>query len=135
MKYLIMLAVIIGLAAADFLTGIIKAYIANDLSSSQMRTGVLHKLAEIIIMTVACGLETGIEMLGRDLHSEMLAELAGNVAAGLIFAYIVLTEIISVLENYGEISPDAVWVRSIIRKLRSFRRKDDKNVHTETDET
>ncbi|MBQ8921978.1 MAG: hypothetical protein IJ060_07450 [Oscillospiraceae bacterium] len=38
---------------------------------------------------------------------------------------IVLMELISILENYGEISPDAVWVRRIIKKLRNFKDKED----------
>lgn len=135
MKYLIMFSIVIGLAAADFLTGIIKAYIAQDLSSAKMRTGGLNKLCEVIVMTVACGLETGIELLGHYYQAAALAAISGTVAAGLVFAYIVMMELISILENYGEISPDAIWVRGIVRKLRSFQRKDEKNVQAETDKT
>ena len=64
MQYIIMIAVVIGLAAADFITGIIKGYVTNSLSSTKMRKGGLNKLAEIIIMTAVCGLEIGIKMLG-----------------------------------------------------------------------
>lgn len=35
MKYIIMITIVIGLAAADFITGIIKAYIRHDLSSAE----------------------------------------------------------------------------------------------------
>lgn len=136
MKYIIMLTIIIGLAAADFLTGIIKAYIAHDLSSAKMRTGGLNKLCEIIVMTVACGLEIGIELLGHYYQAADLAAVSGTVAAGLVFGYIVIMELISILENYGEISPDAVWVRAIIKKLRSFQKEEKENgIQTETDET
>ncbi len=125
MKYIIMLTVVILLAGADFLTGIIKAYLQNDLSSRKMRKGGLNKLAEIIVTATACGLEIGIDLLGAYYHTAELAGLSGAVAAGLVFAYIVLMELISILENYGIISPDAVWVRSLIRKLRSIERKED----------
>lgn len=136
MKYIIMLTIIVGLAAADFLTGIIKAYIAHDLSSAKMRTGGLNKLCEIIVMTVACGLEIGIELLGHYYQAAELAAISGTVAAGLVFGYIVIMELISILENYGEISPDAVWVRAIIKKLRSFQKEEKENgIQTETDET
>lgn len=135
MKYIIMTTIVIGLSAADFITGIIKAYIAHDLCSAKMRTGGLNKLCEIIVMTVACGLEIGIELLGHYYHAAELAAISGTVAAGLIFGYIVVMELISILENYGEISPDAVWVRTIIRKLRSFQKEDEKDVQTKTDET
>lgn len=135
MKYIIMLTIIIGLAAADFLTGIIKAYIAHDLSSQKMRTGGLNKICEVIIMTVACGLEIGIEMLGHYYQAAELAAISGTVAAGLVFAYIVIMELISILENYGEISPDAVWVRAIIKKLRSFQKEENQNVQSTTHKT
>ena len=134
MKYIIMLSIVIGLAAADFVTGIIKAYIAHDLSSQKMRTGGLNKICEILVMGVACGLEIGIDLLGH--YYEQAADLAaisGTVAAGLVFGYIVIMELISILENYGEISPDAVWVRAIIKKLRSFQKEENKDVQAETD--
>lgn len=125
MKYLIMITIILGLASADFLTGIIKAYILHDLCSAKMRTGGLNKLCEIIVMSVACGLERGIELLGHYYQAAALAAVTGTVAAGLVFAYIAVMELISIFENYGEISPDAVWVRDVIQKLRSFERKDE----------
>ena len=134
MKYIIMLSIVIGLAAADFVTGIIKAYIAHELSSQKMRTGGLNKICEILVMGVACGLEIGIDLLGH--YYEQAADLAaisGTVAAGLVFGYIVIMELISILENYGEISPDAVWVRAIIKKLRSFQKEENKDVQAETD--
>ena len=136
MKYIIMLSIVIGLAAADFVTGIIKAYIAHDLSSQKMRTGGLNKICEILVMGVACGLEIGIDLLGH--YYEQAADLAaisGTVAAGLVFGYIVIMELISILENYGEISPDAVWVRAIIKKLRSFQKEENKDVQAEIDKT
>ena len=120
MKYLIMLTIVIGLAAADFLTGIIKAYVKNDLSSAKMRKGGLNKLGEVIVMLTACGLEIGIERLGQYFRSPVLAEISGLLAAGLVFAYILIMELISLLENYGEISPNAVWVRRLVQKLRSI---------------
>lgn len=130
MKYIIMLVIVLGLAIADFLTGIFKAYVKHDLSSAKMRRGGLNKIAELIIMSTACGLEIGIGKLGRYYKSAELADIAGTVAAGAVFTYIVLMEIISVLENYGEISPDAVWVRKITKKLRNFKDKEEK--HDET---
>lgn len=125
MKYIIMLVIVLGLAIADFLTGIFKAYVKHDLSSAKMRRGGLNKIAELIIMSTACGLEIGIGKLGRYYKSAELADIAGTVAAGAVFTYIVIMELISIFENYGEISPDAVWVRKITKKLRNFKDKED----------
>lgn len=124
MKYIIMLTIVIGLAVVDFATGIIKAYVQRDISSRKMRTGGLNKITEIVVMATACGLEIGIGALGRYYQSAELAGIAGTVAAGAVFAYIIVMELISILENYGEISPDAKWVSKIIKKLRNFNDKE-----------
>ena len=121
MQYIIMIAVVIGLAAADFVTGIIKGYVTNTLSSTKMRKGGMNKLAEITIMATVCGLEIGIKMLGR-YYGENVAEYAeilGMVTAIGTFGYIVLMELLSMLENYVEINPDATWAKKIIKKLKA----------------
>ena len=126
MQYIIMIAVVIGLAAADFITGIIKGYVTNSLSSTKMRKGGLNKLAEIIIMTAVCGLEIGIKMLGR-YYGENVAEYAeilGVITAIGTFGYIVLMELLSMLENYVEINPDATWAKKIIKKLKSTKEEE-----------
>ena len=119
MQYIIMIAIILGLASADFVTGLIKAYISGSLNSTKMRKGGLNKITELIIMTVACGLEIGIRYLGNYYESETLANITGSVTAIVIFGYISVMEVISIFENYAEINPDtAAWVRKILEKLR-----------------
>lgn len=126
MKYIIMLSIVIGLALMDFVTGLIKAYVKRDISSEKMRRGGLNKITEILVMTTACGLEIGISMLGQYYQTPELAGIAGTVTAGAVFTYIILMEIVSILENYGEINPDAAWVSKIIKKLRNFNDKEEK---------
>ena len=126
MQYIIMIAVVIGLAAADFITGIIKGYVTNSLSSTKMRKGGLNKLAEIVIMTAVCGLEIGIKMLGK-YYGENVAEYAeilGVITAIGTFGYIVLMELLSMLENYVEINPNATWAKKIIKKLKSTKEEE-----------
>lgn len=132
-KYIIMLTIVIGLAISDFLTGIIKAYVTNDLSSSKMRKGGLNKLAEIIVMATSCGVEIGLGMLGAYYQAEQLAAISGAVASGVVLGYIVIMELISILENYAEINPEAAWAGKIIKRLRNIKSKEendhgDKNV-------
>lgn len=126
MKYVIMLAIVVGLALADFVTGIIKAAINRDIASQKMRIGGLHKIMEILVMTTACGLEIGIRELGKYYQATQLAEIAGAFAAGAVFAYIVAMEIISILENYAEANPEAKWAAGIIKKLRVFQQQKEK---------
>lgn len=145
MKYIIMLTIVIGLAAADFITGLLKACVKNDISSKAMRIGGIHKIAEILIMGVACGLEIGLEMLGKYYTvgtdgteiTQNLASVSGVVASLLVFLYIIVMELISILENYAEINPEARWAVWIVKKLRVFQQKeeDEQNVRTETKKT
>ena len=124
MKYIIMLLIVIGLAIADYLTGIIKAYCNNDICSSKMRKGGLNKLSEIIVMTASCGLDIGINTLGRYYQAVELSEIAGTVTAFVVFAYISVMEVVSIFENYAEINPDAQWAFKIVKKLKNFSNKD-----------
>lgn len=119
-----MLLIIIGLATADYLTGIIKAYCKNDICSSKMRKGGLNKLGEVIIMLTACGLDMGIHALGNYYQAVELSDIAGAVTAVMVFAYITVMEIISIFENYSEINPEAKWTLKFIRKLKLFKEEE-----------
>ena len=124
MNYIIMLLIVIGLAVADYLTGIIKAYCNNNICSSKMRKGGLNKLSEIIVMTASCGLDIGINALGRYYQAVELSEIAGTVTAVIVFAYISVMEVVSIFENYAEINPEAQWAVKIIKRLKNFDRED-----------
>lgn len=120
MQYIIMLMIIVGLAAADYLTGIIKAYCKNEICSRKMRKGGLNKLGEIIVMTAACGLDIGINALGKYYEAAELSAIAGKITAIAVFIYITVMEVISLFENYAEINPDAQWALKIIKRLKNF---------------
>ena len=124
MRYIIMLIIVVGLALADFLTGWIKAYINNDVRSAKMRKGGLNKLAEIVVMGVAIGSEIGFDQLGHYYGHNELAGIAGTITALAVFGYIFIMEIVSILENYGEINPQASWISKIIARFGV--RKDEK---------
>ena len=126
MQYIIMLAIVLGLAVADFATGIIKGYVTGQLSSTKMRRGGLNKICELIVMATACGLEIGINKLGAYYDSTVLASITGTIAAIVVFGYIVIMELISILENYAEIEPDAIWISRILKRLKNVNDKEDK---------
>lgn len=120
MQYVIMMIIVSWLAIADFVTGMIKAYITGTLNSSKMRKGGMNKVGELIVMTTGCGLEAGIKALGKyyDVSHE-LAAITGTVTALLIFGYIALMEIISILENFAEINPNSSgWVTRLLKRLK-----------------
>ena len=123
-----MLVIVAWLAIADFITGMIKAYVTGTLSSSKMRKGGVNKVGELVVMTTGCGLEAGIKALGRyyDTSTE-LAAITGTVTAILVFGYIVVMELISILENFAEINPDAAgWITKLLKRLKRNNDKEDK---------
>ena len=129
MQYVVMIVIVVGLAAADFVTGIIKGYVTRTLSSQIMRKGGLGKIAEIIIMSAVCGLEVGMHYLGQ-FYGDKPAEyagIAGAITALGTFTYIVLMEILSMLENYCEINPSALWAKKIVKRLKLIDEKEEKN--------
>ena len=120
MQYVIMMIIVAWLAIADFITGMIKAYITGTLNSTKMRKGGVNKVGELVIMATGCGLEAGIKALGQyyDVSKE-LAAITGTVTALLIFGYISLMEIISILENYMEINPNSKgWISKLVKRLK-----------------
>lgn len=125
MQYIIMMAIVLWMAVADIVTGLIKAYVTNTLDSTKMRKGALNKIGELIVMTTGCGLEAGIKALGRYYDTtENLAKITGTAAAIVIFSYILVMELISILENYAEFNPEAVWARSLLKKLKKIHNYD-----------
>lgn len=128
MKYIIMFMIVFGLAGADFVTGYIKARCADKVSSKALRIGGLHKAAELIIMATAIGLTVGLDVLGRYYTDTRLTDLAGFVTALGVFCYIVVMELVSILENFAEIMPEAKWARKIINRLKNYENdRSDKN--------
>ena len=89
-----------------------------------MRIGGLHKIAEIVVMATAVGLEIGIETLGVYYDVSQFAEIVGNTTAFSVFTFIAIMEVVSILENYAEINPDAAWVRLVLKKIKRNQAKE-----------
>lgn len=93
---------VIGIACAfmiaDIASGLLKAWQAHDIRSRALRNGLYHKAAYIGLIAVAQLTE---------LAADKMPEIELNVPiTGAICAYIVLTELVSVLENLRDINPD-----------------------------
>lgn len=118
MVYIIMIALVTGLAAADFITGWASAFIRGDVKSSEMRKGGIRKLAEIVVMAAAIGVNIAVDMIARYSGAEgVFADIVGAFSAYGVAVYIVLMEIVSILENYVEMNPGAKWASKIMKRL------------------
>lgn len=81
----------------DFLTGIIKAIVNKNVSSTIMREGLLHKSAFVLVIVLAIMCEAAMEHLDLGIAVPLLAPVC---------VYIILTEVASILENIAEINPE-----------------------------
>ena len=136
MQYVIMMIIVTWLAIADFVTGMIKAYVTGTLNSTKMRKGGINKVGELVVMTTACGLEAGINQLSQyyDISKE-LASITGTATAIIIFTYITIMEVVSILENFAEINPDASrWINKLLKHLKEREEKHDTDKDTDKDE-
>lgn len=80
----------------DIITGILKAFYYGKINSTGLRTGLYHKLSEIIAVAGAGLLEFGVKYVDIGVDIPVL-----NVVA----IYICIMELISILENICEVNP------------------------------
>ena len=90
---------------ADVVVGFIQAAINNQLSSTKMRQGLLHKVLILILIFVCLAIEIGI--------GHTIALPYDVPTCEVVCSYIVIMELISVLENvakgYPEIRDSALF--------------------------
>ena len=87
----------------DVLTGICKGAATHNLSSEKMKTGFWHKLGIIAALVVA-GLIDAAAGSGLDLGFEVPVFEA-------VCGYVVIMELLSILENIAEINPELAGSR------------------------
>lgn len=85
------------LMALDILSGVCKAIASNSLSSSVMREGLWHKAGFIGILVLATVIDIGETHVSLGFDIPVLGPTA---------IYICLTEVTSIVENLGELSPE-----------------------------
>lgn len=102
---------VVAFICLDIITGLLKAVYKKDLESECIRKGLIHKIGEILAVAVAFLIEysqTVILSINFDIP----------IVKGVCI-YIILMEILSVLENICVISPQLRKVFSpYLKKLR-----------------
>lgn len=101
---LILLICVLALILVDVLYGTIGALVTHDFSSSKMRSGMLHKSAELVVLLVA-GLfqwvfANGVSLAGYETIQADIPTFAVTAA------YILVMEAGSVLELCVKYNPD-----------------------------
>ena len=98
----------------DFITGFISALKSRTVSSSKMRDGMFKKVGFIFCYIIAVIIDVYGNYVGFSLPLKVLPVIVG---------YVIMTELVSILENISKINPDLK-----ISKLREiFQVKENKN--------
>lgn len=97
MTYANLLAILSAFIALDILTGVIGAVANGALDSSKMRSGLFHKTAFYGAFALAAALEFAARTV------ELGIEIP---AVSAVVAYIVATEVVSIIENLCIINPE-----------------------------
>lgn len=101
---------------ADVVVGFIQAAINNQLSSTKMRQGLLHKVLILILIFVCLAIEIGIS------HT---VKLPYDIpTCGVVCGYVIIMELISILENIARGYPQ--FADSQLFKLFNLSDKDNK---------
>ncbi len=85
--------IVAGAIILDIITGLIKALKNKNLNSTKIREGLYNKVSEILALIFAYGIEyvTNYIKIGTDIPT-----------VGFVSTYIIITEIISIVENLCE---------------------------------
>ena len=91
------LIAVLFFVVTDYVTGIVKAIMAGNLSSSKMRAGLGHKFAYLILILVAYMIDTVSVHVDLGLPVHVYLVTVGGIC---------LIELTSILENITEINPE-----------------------------
>lgn len=109
--------VLVVVMLLDYITGMVKAWEAGELSSKVGIKGILKKLGYLVIVSVACVVDWcvryGVESVGMEWKFEFLF-------ASIVLLWLVINELISILENVSAIgAPVPAFLTKIIGKLKT----------------
>lgn len=109
---IVLLLVMVG----DYITGMVSAYVNKTLCSRCGVLGILKKLSYLMVVCVGIGVDWVIQ----EAIGQMGIEYQGTLAVGLLVTiWLVINELISILENLSEIGvPLPAFLKKIIEKLR-----------------
>lgn len=108
--YEVLLGLPLGGIVLDIVTGVIGGAANNELNSSILKKGLWSKLAEVCAIILGLYAQAGISFFGDLLGIKV--DIPIHVA---VCAYVLLYELVSIMENIGKINPDlARWLYEFV---------------------
>lgn len=99
----------------DYITGVHAAYVKHELSSRTGIIGILKKLSYLAMVAVACVIDYVLAMAG----AQMGVVVSVQFVALLVIFWLIVNELISILENVDEIGgPVPPFVVKLLYRLK-----------------
>ena len=110
---------LIACMALDWITGSWAARARGEWSSSAARTGLRHKLGEIVALLVASLCDIAVQVILNSAAADLLKGWEyGNYMTLLVCVWYIFTELGSIVENAGELgAPIPHWLKKGIAVL------------------
>lgn len=113
---LIPLVILVVVMTADYISGLIKAYIKNELSSRIGKIGILRKLSYFLVIITAAVCDWLIFKGLRLVNVEIRLTYYMGV---LVTVWLIINELISILENLGAVGvPLPGFLQKLISRLK-----------------
>ena len=109
-NYNILLPVLGVFIASDFITGLLKAYKKEGLTSSKLRDGGFKKCGILLV----CFMGFSLSQLFNDTN---------HIISNSVFCYYIYTELVSIIENLNELG---IPLPPIIKKIIGTKREESK---------
>ena len=127
---LIPLIVLLGVMIADYISGMIKAWINAELSSKIGIKGIVKKLCYALVIIVASCVDwliaTGLTAVGTEIKRTYYFGI-------LVTVWLIINEMISILENLSTIGvPLPGFLNKIIKRLKSSVEKESEQGEAKT---
>ena len=111
------LLVLLFVMIVDYVTGMVKAYMAAQLSSKIGLRGILKKLCYMAMVAVGAAIDyllgSALVQVGIDMHVELFCGM-------LVAIWLIINELISILENLAVIGvPGFPALTKLIERLRN----------------
>lgn len=109
--------VLVVVMLLDYITGMVKAWEAGELSSKIGIKGILKKLGYLVIVSVACVVDWCVRYAAGSVGMDWKFEF---LFASIVLLWLVINELISILENVSAIgAPVPAFLTKIINKLKT----------------
>lgn len=112
--YVTLFIIVCGMIAFDVITGVAKANVLGNVSSSKGTQGLWKKLSILLAVVFGMFLQYVIGVVALIVEVPALAKVP---IAGAIAAYVIFNEAISVCENFYAINPNMLptWIASRLK--------------------